>query len=58
MYTEPGTENGLIAGIPCYLRAEGLDEYAGLKSHKYVSSTRNQTMSMVPLQETAFKLVD
>ena len=42
MYTDPGTENGLIAGLQCYLRAEGLDEYAGSKSHKYVSSTRNQ----------------
>ena len=52
------TENGLIADIQCYLRAEGLDEHAGSKSHKYVSSTRNQRMSMVPLQETAFKLVD
>jgi len=42
VYTEPGTENGLVAGIQCYLRAEGLDEYAGSKSHKYVSRTRNQ----------------
>ena len=42
VYTDPGTENGLVAGIQCYLRAEGLDEYAGSKSHKYVSSTKNQ----------------
>ena len=42
VYTDPGTENGLVAGIQCYLRAEGLDEYAGPKSHKYVTSTRNQ----------------
>ena len=42
VYTDPGTENGLVAGIQCYLRAEGLDEFAGWKSHKYVSSTRNQ----------------
>ena len=42
VYTDPGTENGLIAGMQCYLRAEGLDEYAGSESHKYVSSTRNQ----------------
>ena len=42
VYTDPGTENGLVAGIQCYLRAEGLDKYAGSKSHKYVSSTKNQ----------------
>ena len=42
VYTDPGTENGLIAGIQCCLRAEGLDEYAGSNSHKYVSSTWNQ----------------
>jgi len=42
VYTDPGTENGLVAGIQCYLRAEGLDEHAGSKSHQYVSSTRNQ----------------
>ncbi len=28
--------------MQCYLRAEGLDEYSGSESHKYVSSTRNQ----------------
>ena len=42
VYTDPNTENGLVAGIQCYLRAEGLDEYAGSKSHEYVSRTRNQ----------------
>ena len=42
VYTDPGTENGLVAGIQCYLRADGLDEYAGSKSHKYVTSTCNQ----------------
>ncbi|XP_022805671.1 uncharacterized protein LOC111342816 [Stylophora pistillata] len=42
VYTDPGTENGLVAGIQCYLRGEGLDEYAGSKSHKYVSSSKNQ----------------
>ena len=42
VYTDPGTENGLVARIQCYLRAEGLDEYAGSKSNKYVSSTKNQ----------------
>ncbi len=25
VYTDPSTENGLIAGMQCYLRAEGLD---------------------------------
>ena len=33
VYTDPGTENGLIAGMQCYLRAEGIDEYAGSKAH-------------------------
>lgn len=42
VYTDPGTENGLVAGMQCYLRADGLDEYAGSKSLKYVLSTRNQ----------------
>ena len=42
VHTDAGTENGLVAGIQCYLRAEGLDEYPGSKSPKYVSSTRNQ----------------
>ena len=42
VYTDPGTENVLIAGIQCYLRAEGTDEYAASKAHKYVSSTSNQ----------------
>ena len=37
VYTDPGTENGLVAGIQCYFRADGLDEYAGSKSHKYVN---------------------
>ena len=36
VYTDPGTENGLVAGIQCYLRADRLDEYAGSKSHKCV----------------------
>ena len=31
VYTDPGTENGVIAGIQCYLRAEGTDEYAALR---------------------------
>ena len=42
VYTDRGTENGLIAAMQCYLRAEGTDEYAGPKAHKYVKSTRNQ----------------
>ena len=28
VYTDPGTKNGLVAAIQCYLRAEGPDEYA------------------------------
>ena len=42
VYTDPGTEKGVIAGIQCYLRTEGTDEYAASKAHKYVSSTSNQ----------------
>lgn len=42
VFTDPGTENGFVAGIQCYLRADGLDEYGGSKSHKYVPSTSNQ----------------
>lgn len=42
VYTDPGTENSLVAGIQCYLGADGLDEYERFKSHKYVTSTRNQ----------------
>ena len=42
LYTERGTENGILAAMQCYLRADGLDEYAAFKAHKYVKSTRNQ----------------
>jgi hypothetical protein len=42
VYTDPGTENGIIAGMQSYFRAEGSDEYAGSNAHKYVTSTRNQ----------------
>ena len=42
LYTERGTENGILAAMQCYLRTEGLDEYAASKAHKYVKSTRNQ----------------
>jgi hypothetical protein len=40
--TDCGTENVLIAGMQCYLRADGLDEWAGEKSHIYGSSPANQ----------------
>lgn len=33
---------GLLAVIRCYLRADGLDEYAWWKSNKYVTSNGNQ----------------
>ena len=42
VYTDRGTENGVLATMQCYLRAEGVDEYSGCKAHKYVKSTRNQ----------------
>lgn len=40
--TDCGTENVVLAGMQCYLRAEGLDEFAGEKSHIYGSSPANQ----------------
>ena len=42
VYTDPGTENGPVAGIQCYLGADGFDKYAGSKSHKYVTSICHQ----------------
>ena len=36
VYTDRGTENGILAAMQCYLRAEGLDEYEASKAHKYV----------------------
>ena len=42
VYADRGTENGLVAGMQCYLRADGSDEYAGSNAHKYVPSTKNQ----------------
>ena len=42
VYTDRGTENGLIAAMQCYLRAEGVDEYVGSRAHKYMKSVRNQ----------------
>ena len=55
VYTDPGTENGLVAGIQCYLRADGWDEYAGSKSHKYVTSTCNQR---IECQWSHFRFAD
>lgn len=40
--TDLGTENGIAAGMQCYLRSEDTDEYAGSNAHKYVKSTSNQ----------------
>ena len=40
--TDCGTENVLIAGMQCYLQGDGLDEWAGEKSHIYGSSPANQ----------------
>jgi len=42
VYSDHGTENGIIAAMQCYFRSDGLDEYAGTKAHKYVPSTSNQ----------------
>ena len=38
IYTDPGTQKGLVAGIQGYLRADRLDEYAWPKSHRYVTA--------------------
>lgn len=38
IYTDPGTEKGLVAGIQGYLRADRLDGYAWPKSHRYVTA--------------------
>ena len=42
LLTDRGTENGLIAAMQCYLRANGQDEFAGPKAHQYLSSPSNQ----------------
>ena len=42
LYSDHGTENGIIAGVQCYLRSDGVDEYSGAKAHKYVPSTNYQ----------------
>jgi len=42
LMTDLGTENGIAAGVQCYFRAEGSDDCAGSKAHKYVPSTANQ----------------
>lgn len=40
--TDCGTENGVMAGMQCYFRQNGQDEFAGEKAHKYGSSPANQ----------------
>ena len=40
--TDPGTENGEMAAIQCYLRANTCDELSGEKAHQYGPSTGNQ----------------
>lgn len=40
--TDCGTENGKMAAMQCFFRANGNDEFAADKSHKYGTSTRNQ----------------
>ena len=40
--TDPGTENGTMAAIQCYLRMNDDDELAAEKAHRYGSSTRYQ----------------
>lgn len=40
--TDCGTENGMMAAMQCYFRADGNDQFAGEKAHQYGTSTRNQ----------------
>lgn len=40
--SDPGSENGTMAAIQCYLRADGEDDLAGEKAHRYGPSTSNQ----------------
>lgn len=40
--TDPGTENGTMVAVQCYLRANSDDELSGKKAHRYGSSTSNQ----------------
>ena len=40
--TDPGTENGIMAAIQCYLRMNDDDELAAERAHRYGSSTSNQ----------------
>ena len=40
--TDCGTENGTMAAMQCFFRANSDDEYAADKSHQYGTSTRNQ----------------
>lgn len=40
--TDCGTENVLMSGMQCYLRANGTDHWAGDKAHVYGSSPANQ----------------
>ena len=42
MRTDCGTENVLVAAMQCYLRADGLDDWAGKKSYVYGCSPANQ----------------
>ena len=39
--TDNGTEN-VMAGMQCYFRSNGADEFAGVKAHRYGSSPANQ----------------
>ena len=40
--TECGTENGVMAVMQCYFRADGSDQLSGENAHQYGTSTRNQ----------------
>ena len=40
--TDNGTENVIVAGMQCFFRCDGSDEYAGVRAHRYGTSPANQ----------------
>ncbi len=40
--TDNGTENVVVAGMQCFFRCDGTDDYAGVRAHRYGTSPANQ----------------
>ncbi len=55
--TDCGTENGIIAGAQCYLRADDDGPFSGEQAHIFGRSTHNQRIENW-FQKNIFKLVD